>query len=196
MRRIIDWPANLRPEPVADAFSRVPAAQHPELVAIILREAPPGRRRSRTARARLQALLDARDEHPPFGPEEVASRLEMLIRYLTEARLLARGTRRQLRADRARPRGAGRASAGLRYRRPDGLPGVRPLHPRPGAPARAVRRARRRLRPGLLRLLDRREPGRQPLRPDSADHLAWENGWSEALDEDFRWTGPRFAPEP
>jgi hypothetical protein len=36
-------------------------------------------------------------------------------------------------------------------------------------------------------------PADNPYSPDSADHLAWENGWSEALDEDFRWTGPRFA---
>ena len=33
-------------------------------------------------------------------------------------------------------------------------------------------------------------PADNPFPPDSADHLAWENGWSEALDEDFRWTGP------
>ena len=37
-------------------------------------------------------------------------------------------------------------------------------------------------------------PADNPHPPDSADHLAWENGWSEALDEDFRRTGPRVAP--
>ena len=39
-------------------------------------------------------------------------------------------------------------------------------------------------------------PADNPYAPDSADHLAWENGWSEALDEDFRWTGPRASREP
>jgi len=38
-----------------------------------------------------------------------------------------------------------------------------------------------------------RTPADNPYAPDSADHLGWENGWSEALDEDFRWTGPRAS---
>ena len=36
-------------------------------------------------------------------------------------------------------------------------------------------------------------PADNPYPPDSADHLAWENGWSEALDEDFRLRSPGQA---
>ena len=31
-----------------------------------------------------------------------------------------------------------------------------------------------------------KDPTDNPYRPDTVDHLAWENGWSEALDEDAR----------
>ena len=72
-------------------FREYPLLNTPNLMAIILREASAGPATLARCAARLQALLARADEHPPFGPEEVASRLEMLIRYLAEARLISRG---------------------------------------------------------------------------------------------------------
>ena len=120
----------------------------------------------------------------------------MLIRYLTEARLIVGGpdggfqiTERGRAALADHPQGFDTADL--------------MVHPEF---ARYIRSLERRRRPidaraggydqGYDAYWTGRDPADNPFGSDSADHLAWENGWSEALDEDFRWTGPRFAPEP
>lgn len=176
-------------------FREFPLLNTPSLVVVILKAAEAAPATVEDCAARLEALLERAGEHPPFGPEEVASRLGMLVRYLTEARLLARAGHGFVLTD----RGAAALSehpAGLDT--PDLV--VYPEF------ARFIRRF------GLRRAaMDPRAggydlgfsaywrgelPADNPYSPDSADHLAWENGWSEALDEDFRGNGPRAAPQP
>ena len=174
-------------------FREYPLLNTPNMVAVILREAEAGPATLGDCAAGLQAVLDRADEHPPFGPEDVASRLDMLIRYLAEARLLALErdgsftlTERGRAALAEHP--AGFDSADLmaypefaRYIR--GLDVRRGgMDPRAGG-----------YDEGFYAYWNGQIPADNPHPPDSVDHLAWENGWSEALDEDFRWTGPRFA---
>ena len=177
-------------------FREYPLLNTPNMVVVILREAAEGGATLAACAARLQGLLDQAGEHPPFGPEEVASRLEMLIRYLSEAKLVAGG-----------PEGSfalterGRAALA---EHPQGFDSA-DLMVYPEF-ARYIRSLSRRRKPidaraggydqGYDAYWTGRDPADNPFSPDAADHLAWENGWSEALDEDFRWTGPRFAPEP
>ena len=120
----------------------------------------------------------------------------MLIRYLTEARLLAPGadgaftlTERGRAALAEHPEGFDTADLMVypefaRYIRSLELRRG-PLDPRAGGYDQ-----------GFYAYWTGETPADNPYSPDSADHLAWENGWSEALDEDFRWTGPRFAGKP
>ena len=69
-------------------FGEYPLLNAPNLVVIILKQGAEAPATLDDCAASLAALLARADEHPPFGPKEVAGRLEMLIRYLTEARLL------------------------------------------------------------------------------------------------------------
>jgi hypothetical protein len=176
-------------------FREYPLLNTPNMVAVILREAEAGPATLEDCAARLQALLARADEHPPFGPADVASRLDVLVRYLVEARLLAPErdgrfalTERGRAALAEHPAGFDTADLMVypefaRYLR--GLVARRGgMDPRAGG-----------YDEGFYAYWGGQAPADNPYPPDSADHLAWENGWSEALDEDFRWTGPRFAPK-
>ena len=177
-------------------FREYPLLNTPNMVVIILREASEPPATLADCAARLRALLNQADEHPPFGSEDVASRLEMLIRYLFEARLLAGQadgsfsiTDRGREALVAHPQGFDTADL-MVY--PEFARYIRGLELRRGAlDPRASGYDQ-----GFYAYWIGRTPADNPFNPDSVDHLAWENGWSEALDEDFRWTGPRFAPAP
>ena len=176
-------------------FREYPLLNTPNLVALILREAAEGPTTLATCLARLQGLLDQVHEHPPFAPAEVSSRLETLVRYLTEARLLAVDGEGIALTERGRaalvehPAGLDTADL-MAY--PEFARYLRGLQLRRGPlDARATGYDQ-----GFYAYWTGETPADNPYGSDSADHLAWENGWSEALDEDFRWTGPRFAPEP
>jgi hypothetical protein len=187
----------IRPDEAAAAmqFREYPLLNTPNMVVVILRAAAEGPATREDCAARLQALLAVADEHPPFGPREVASRLEMLIRYLTEARLLAPAdgggftlTDRGRTALEEHPQGFDTADLTV-Y--PEFARYIRSLDRRRGpVDARAGGYDQ-----GYYAYWSGEVPADNPYPGDSADHLAWENGWSEALDEDFRWTGPRFAPQ-
>jgi len=69
-------------------FREYPLLNAPNLVVLILRQGEGAPATLDDCAATLRDLLERADEHPPFGPKDVAVRLEMLIRYLTEARLL------------------------------------------------------------------------------------------------------------
>jgi hypothetical protein len=175
-------------------FREYPLLNTPNLVAIILREAGDNGATLDSCAARLQSLLDRADEHPPFGPEDVASRLRTLIRYLSEAQLINIGndgsfslTARGRAALAEHPAGLDAADLmvypefaryirGLNLRRGG-------MDPRSGG-----------YDEGFYAYWSGATPADNPYPADTADHLAWENGWSEALDEDFRWPGPRFRP--
>jgi hypothetical protein len=174
-------------------FREYPLLNTPNLVVTILRAAREGPATLAGCLARLQALLDRADEHPPFGSEEVAGRLGVLIRYLAEARLLLRGdegsftaSERGRRALSEHPEGFDTADL-MVY--PEFARYIRSL---------ALRRAPLDARAGgydqgFSAYWSGASPSDNPHSPDSADHLAWENGWSEALDEDFRLRSPGQA---
>ena len=145
-------------------FREYPLLNTPNMVVIILRSrgggpgdarrtAPPGCRRCSTAPTSIRRS----------AREDVASRLEMLIRYLTEARLLAARPDDRFDTHRARPGGARRASGGLRHRRSDGLSRSSPATSAAWSCAAPAGPACRRLRPGVLCLLGRRDAGRQSV---------------------------------
>ena len=177
-------------------FREYPLLNTPNMVVVILREAAEGPATLAACAARLRALLDRAGEHPPFGQDEVASRLAMLIRYLSEARLLA-----------AEPDGGfaiTERGRGALAEHPQGFDTADLMvYPEFSRYIRSLGRRHKTIDAraggydqGYDAYWGGRDPADNPFNPDSADHLAWENGWSEALDEDFRWTGPRFAPEP
>jgi restriction system protein len=175
-------------------FREYPLLNIPNMVAIILREAAGGAATLAGCGAQLQALLDRADEHPPFGPEDAASRLQMLIRYLAEARLIAHAADGSFAlTDR------GRAALA---EHPAGFDGADLMvYPEFARYIRGLGLRRGGMDPraggydaGFHAYLSGESPADNPYPADSADHLAWENGWSEALDEDFRWPGPRYGP--
>ena len=166
-------------------FAEYPLLNVPNLVVILLRQgAVPATVADATAA--LQALLDRTGEHPPYGRADIAARLGMLVRYLTEARLLAPAgdgafvtTARGKAALAEHPQGLDTADLMVypEFARYIGGrdPRRTPLDPRAGGYDQ-----------GFAAYWSGDGPPDNPYPPDSADHLAWENGWSEALDEDFR----------
>ena len=135
------------------------------------------------------------DEHPPFGPEEAASRLDDAHPLPRRGGAPPPRPRWQLHLDRARPGGAaehpeGFDTADLWSTR------VRPLPPRPRAPPPPVDARTGGYDQGFYAYWTGETPADNPHAPDSADHLAWETAGPRPLDEDFRWTGPRFAAKP
>ena len=177
-------------------FREYPLLNTPNLVVIILRAATDGPASRAECAAHLLALLEQAHENPPFGPEEIASRLDTLIRYLAEAKLVAVGPDASFTlTDRGRvaleqhPQGFDTADL-MAYpefaRHLGGLERRRGPRDDPRAGGYDA---------GFDAYWAGEGPVDNPYAADSADHLAWENGWSEALDEDFRRTGPRFAPE-
>jgi hypothetical protein len=175
-------------------FREYPLLNAPNLVVIILRRGLDAPATRADCAATLEGLLARADEHPPFGPDEVAARLDTLIRYLTEAKLVepvaggAFATTARGRAALAEhPQGLDTPDlmAYPEFARFIGDLGRR----QPGLDPRAGGYDQ-----GFYAYWRGQVPADNPYPPDSADHLAWENGWSEALDEDFRPAGPRAAP--
>ena len=164
-------------------FPDYPLLNTPNLVAVILRAAAGGASVADCA-DRLHRLLEQADEHPRVAEEEVCLRIEVLRRLLAEARLLEPEdggrfhlTPRGEEALRRHPAGFDTADlmvypeyAEFTHRRGRDRSA---MDPRVAAydQGYAAYRAGRRL-------------AENPHDPDAVDHLAWENGWFEALDED------------
>jgi hypothetical protein len=176
-------------------FREYPLLNAPNMVVIILRA---GEERPATRAdcvAALQGLLDRADEHPPFGPSDIETRLGMLIRYLTEAKLLQP-------VDRDAFETTVRGKAAL-AEHPQGFDTADLMaYPEFARYIRGLVLRRTALDPraggydqGFYAYWSGESPADNPYASDSADHLAWENGWSEALDEDFRLKEYRPAPE-
>jgi hypothetical protein len=172
-------------------FRDYPLLNTPNLILVLLRAAEEGPATLGAAQAALAALLAQAHEHPPVGPGDVAPRLAMLVRYLAEARLVAIGADGSFALT---PRGQdalSRHSEGFdvadlaaypefaRYLRGIELRRTRPDDPRASGYDQ-----------GFYAYWSGATPAENPFAEDSADHLAWENGWSEAFDEDYRWSGP------
>jgi len=175
-------------------FREFPLLNTPHLMLVILREAARGETSLDSVQARLDELLALARESPPYGAAEIRARLDLLRRYLTEARLIAPGS-----ASGSAPSEADRFTITSRGREalaehPQGFDLADLMaYPEFARFIRALARARAEGR------MDPRTPAYDegyaayraaarladnPYPSDSIDHLAWENGWFEALDED------------
>ncbi len=70
-------------------FREYPLLNTPHLVIVLLTEATRGAASVEDCATRLWAILEAADEHPPVGVDEVLRRMDILRRNLTEAQLVA-----------------------------------------------------------------------------------------------------------
>lgn len=174
-------------------FREYPLLNTPNMVAVLLHTAAAGPATLDACTDALFTSLEQADERPPFSREEVAARLAMLARYLGEAGLMAGTpadgyvlTERGRAALAEYPQGLDTADL---TQFPDFARFLRALdRRRPVADARAAGYDL-----GYSAYWSGRAPADNPYSPDSADHLAWENGWSEALDEEFPNNGPRYG---
>lgn len=172
-------------------FREFPLLNTPSLVLVLLRGAEDGTATVAGATAAVRALLARAGEAPPVADAEIAGRLATLVDFLASAKLLAvapdgsfETTERGRAALRDHPQGLDVADL---MAWPEFARHVRGLDARrTGTDTRAGGYDQ-----GFDAYWSGLRPADNPFAPDSADHLAWENGWSEALDEDFRWTGPR-----
>ena len=167
-------------------FRECPLLNTPHLLLVILREAAEGETSAAACAARLREILARADEHPPYGDEEIRGRLDVLRRYLAEARLVE-----PVDEDRFAITSRGREALA---EHPQGFDLADLMaYPEFSSFIRSRARARSEGR------MDPRTPAYDegfaayragamladnPHPSDSVDHLAWENGWFEALDED------------
>jgi hypothetical protein len=175
-------------------FREYPLLNTPNLVAVLLRAAETVPSTIGQAQAALAARLAQAGEHPPFGPADVAPRLGALLRCLAMARLVSVGedgsyslTARGREALDQHPEGFDIADLAIYPEFARHLRALESRRPQPDDPREGG------YDQGFYAYWTGAGPADNPYAPDSADHLAWENGWSEASDEDFRWTGPRGA---
>lgn len=167
-------------------FRESPLLNTPHLMLVILRGAAEGETSLEACQERLGELLVRAAERPPYGADEIRGRLDLLRRYLAEARLIE-------------PAREGRFAITARGREalanhPGGFDLADLMaYPEFASFIRGLSRARSEGR------MDPRTPAYDegfaayragalladnPYPSDSVDHLAWENGWYEALDED------------
>ena len=167
-------------------FREYPLLNTPHLMLLILREAAAGETSLDACAERLRELLTLAEERPPYSDEDILVRLDTLSRYLAEARLIS-------------PTAAGRFTITPRGQEalaehPAGFDlADLMVYPEFASFIRSLSRARAEGR------MDPRTPAYDegyaayrggamladnPYGQDTVDHLSWENGWFEALDED------------
>jgi ribosome modulation factor len=167
-------------------FRDYPLLNTPSLIALMLRLAAEGTPSVEDCARRLEALLAAAGERPAVPASKIRLRLKGLRRDLETARLIAPvGEDRFQLTDRGQAALAAHPSgfatddlttwpeyaAALRARALDGAAAD------PHEPAFDA---------GFDAGLKGRPAAENPYPPDSADHQAWENGWSEAGEPDPR----------
>lgn len=165
-------------------FAEYPLLNTPHLILVLLKTASRREASLDDAVARLQEALGAAHERPAVETGEMRRRLDAIRHYLVEAGLLEaaagdrfRATGQGLRALAEHPLGFDTADlmAYARFRR-----FIRRSRP---AGARMDPHARQ-FDEGFAAYRDSRPFTDNPYAPDTLDHLVWEDGWFEALDED------------
>jgi hypothetical protein len=163
-------------------FREHPLLNTPNLTAILLRSAADGTASLDASFAHLEELLKRAGVNPPVARDEMRGRLKLLQADLALAGLLAPAgperfglTRRGRAALDEHPAGLSRAD----------------LMAYPEFAAHVAARGRnhatsdphlRAYDAGFDAFLTGKDASENPHPPDTADHLAWENGWSQALD--------------
>ena len=165
-------------------FREFPLLNTPHLFLVLLKTASNGDCSLDDCAARLKTLLKNANEAPPVSDDEIMRRLRALRALLIEARLLEatgqgrfRITEEGRQALELHPRGFDTADlmgyptfAEFIRNRPQGERSMNPHVAQYDEGFSAYRAGKR--------LAD------NPYAADTVDHLAWENGWCEALDED------------
>lgn len=163
-------------------FREYPLLNTPNMSVVVLKTARNGRATVEDCAQALEAMLDRADEHPPFAREEVRRRLDLIVGYLDEARLLSRDaeghfglTPRGRKALAEHPQGFTRADL--------------MAFPEFARYILAVAQGRSEADPrmaahdlGFAAYQSGALPSDNPYGPDTIDHLAWENGWFDAMD--------------
>lgn len=181
----------------------IPLLNTPNLVALVLRAAEEGGASAETCADRLESLFRRTGETPAMGRDGLVARCGRTIGWLREAGLL------EAAACEAGPLGAGPEGAGERWvltargrealaAHPQGMD-LADLASYPEFAAYLERRARgerpERRSGGYDEGFEAHRAGKaftdNPHGFGSADHLGWENGWCEALDEA---EGPGISP--
>ncbi len=165
-------------------FREFPLLNTPNLMLVILREAAAGETSVDACADRLDALLMLTRERPPYGRAEILRRLEALCRYLEAARMIAPAN-----SDRFAITPRGREALA---EHPGGFDlADLMIYPEFAEFIRRLARAREQMDPrapaydeGFAAYRSGARLTENPYAGDTVDHLAWENGWFEALDED------------
>lgn len=165
-------------------FREHPLLNTPNMSVVILKAARTGFATVDSCAERLNALLAETGEHPPISGEELRRRLELLIGYLAEARLLTGNgeggfalTPRGEAALREHPLGFTRADL-MTY--PEFTRYVHEVaRNRADADTRTAAHDA-----GFAAYRSGALPSDNPHAADTADHFAWESGWFEAFDAD------------
>jgi hypothetical protein len=163
-------------------FREYPLLNTPNLIAVMLRAAAAGTPSVADCAARLHRLLAQAGETPDVPPAKILRWLDGLRGHLAAARLV-----HPVGADRFTLTERGRAALAAH---PAGF-AIDDLMAYPEYAAGLASRAPAPLDPGsaaydqgFAARQSGRPPTANPHASDTAAHLAWENGWSEALDED------------
>lgn len=163
-------------------LSEYPLLNRPALMLLVLKAAGERPVTIRECRERLEAELVRIHEKPDIPEPVIATELEEVGRHLLAARLLERGdddmfslTRRGRQVLAAHPMGVDETVLA-------GFPEYRAFI-RDFARRRTIDDPRiNRYEEGYAAQQEGRSLSENPYAPDSVDHLAWENGWSEARD--------------
>ena len=166
-------------------FREFPLLNTPHLNLVLLKTASKEKCSLDDCAARLKALLAAAHERAPVSDEELLSRLRVLQAHLVEARLL-------------QPSEDGRFGITVRGREalekhPSGFDAADLMaYPEFAAFVDSRRRPDRPMDPhatqydeGFDAYRAGQRPADNPYPAETVDHLAWENGWCEGLDEDL-----------
>ncbi len=165
-------------------FREYPLLNTPNLMLVILREADAGETSVAACARRLHQLLALTREEPPFAEDEILARLDALRRYLEEAQMVAPAE-----GDRFTITPRGREALA---EHPTGFDlADLMVYPEFADFIRRLAQAREQMDPrtpaydeGYSAYRNGARLAENPYNSDTVDHLAWENGWFEALDED------------
>lgn len=164
-------------------FEEYPLLSYPDLMLVVLKTAARGQAGVRDCLAALRQLLDAAHEHPPVREVEILWRLEAAKTYLLKALLLVPAgaddfatTARGRQALAEHPMGVDDTVL-MQY--PEfrdfiGSLGARSEHDDPRS---------REFDEGYAAYQDGKMPADNPYEFDRIEHLAWENGWFTARDD-------------
>lgn len=166
-------------------FREYPLLNTPHLNLVLLKTALRGACHIGDCAAQLKSLLKAADETPPVTDEDLTGRLRALSAHLVEARLL-------------RPVDGGRFEITRRGREaleehPGGFDAADLMaYPEFAAFVDSRRRPDHPMDPhvaqydeGFDAYRTGKRPADNPYPAETVNHLAWENGWCEGLDEDL-----------